>query len=446
MKKIINFFASLKLTLFLLFALALTSIIGTIIPQGLNKSQYAKHFSPIVFKIFDTLNLFDMYHSWWFITLLALLIINLIFCSLKHYKVTVKRIYDKNVLLTPDVEKTIILKENFSIPKKKFKLENTEKFIKENLSAEKFTKNVNNGETHFFVNKFKFSNFGYYIVHLSLIIIGIGAIIGGIFGFKGMVNIMEGDTVDKIMLRSMKVYPLDFKIKCIDFEIKFYPDGTPREYKSLVEIIDGEKKFQKEIKVNHPLKYKGITFYQASYGTVGQEVEIKVYDRINNKLILHKFVPLKMPVDLDNNTKFVIMNYSTNFQGFGPAVQIAVINNNMHTHFNTKPFIIFKNFPDFDLKHRDGKYYFQLGEANFKYYTGLQVTKDPGVNLVWIGCFIMTIGFFVTFFLINKKYWIRIREENNKVNITFAGSCRKNRIGFEKEYYDKLEKLKKIFS
>ena len=115
MKKIINFFASLKLTLFLLFALALTSIIGTIIPQGLNKSQYAKHFSPVVFKIFDTLNLFDMYHSWWFISLLALLIINLIFCSLKHYKVTLKRVYDKNVLLTPEVEKTIILKNNFSI-------------------------------------------------------------------------------------------------------------------------------------------------------------------------------------------------------------------------------------------------------------------------------------------------------------------------------------------
>ncbi len=446
MKKIVNFFASLKLTLFLLIVLALTSIIGTIIPQGLNKSQYAQHFSPFVFKIFNALNFFDMYHSWWFLTLLALLIINLIFCSLKHYKVTIKRVYDKNIILTPQVEKTIILKNSFSIPKKKFELEKVEKFIKEKLGSDKFIKNEVNGEIHYFLNKFRYSNFGYYIVHLSLIIIGIGAIIGGIWGFKGMVNIMEGDTVDKIMLRSMKVYPLDFKIKCIDFDIKFYPDGTPKEYKSLVEIIDGDKKFQKEIKVNHPLRYKGITFYQASYGTVGQEVEIKVYNRISKKLLFDKFIPLKMPIPLDNSTKFVVLNYSDNFQGFGPAAQIAIVKNNMHTHFNTKPFIIFKNFPDFDLKHRDGKYYFQLGNANFKYYTGLQVTKDPGVNLVWLGCFIMTIGFFITFFLINKKYWIRIKEDKNKVNITFAGSCRKNRIGFEKEYYNKLEEFKKIFS
>ena len=446
MKKIVKFFASLKLTLFLLFALALTSIIGTLIPQGLNKSQYAQHFSPLVFKIFDTLNLFDMYHSWWFITLLALLIINLIFCSLKHYKVTIKRIYDKNIVLTKDVEKTIILKNSFTVPKKKFSLKKIEDFIKKHLGTEKYLKTEKDNEIHYFISKFRYSNFGYYVVHLSLIIISIGAIIGGIWGFKGMVNIMEGDTVNKIMLRSMKVYPLSFKIKCLDFDIKFYPDGTPKEYKSLVEIIDGAKKFKREIKVNHPLTYKGITFYQASYGVVGQEVEVKVYNRMDNKLTFHNFVTLKTPVTLDNQTKFVVMNYSNNFQGFGPAAQVVVINNNMHTHFNSKPFIIFKNFPDFDLKHREGKYYFVLGDANFKYYTGLQVTKDPGVWLVWFGCFLMIIGFFIAFFLINKKYWIRIKFENNKVNITFAGSCRKNRIGFEKEYYEKLEKIKNIFS
>ncbi len=445
MKRIINFLSSLKLTLFLLFALALTSIIGTIIPQGLNRSEYIQHFSPITFKIFDFFDLFNMYHSWWFITLLALLIINLIFCSLKHYKTTIKRVYDKNKVLTPQVENTIILRKKFDVPKKKFNYGIIEKFIKENLKAKKFEKTVLEKETHYFINKNRFSNFGYYIVHLSLIIIAIGAIIGGVFGFRGMVNIMEGDTVNRIMLRNMKIYKLPFKIKCIDFDIKFYPDGTPKEYKSLVEIIDGNKKFKRSIRVNHPLKYKGITFYQASYGTVGQEIRIVVYDRKTGKKIFDKIVPMKIPVDLDNETQFVVMNYSNNFQGFGPAAQIAVVNKNMHTHFDTRPFLIFKNFPDFDLKHRKGKFYFQLGQANFKYYTGLQVTKDPGVNIIWLGCFIMTLGFYITFFLIHKKYWIRIREEDKKVEITFAGSCRKNRVGFEKEFYEKLEILKQLF-
>ena len=445
MKKIVNFFASLKLTLFLLFTLALTSIIGTLIPQGLSKSQYASHFNPIVFKIFDKLNIFDMYHSWWFVTLLALLIVNLIFCSIKHYKVTVKRIYDRNVLLTPEVERTIILKSTFTVPQKKFDLSKIEDFIKNHLKSHKFIKNEVNGEIHYFINKFKFSNFGYYVVHLSLIIIAIGAIIGGIWGFKGNVNIVEGGTADKIMLRNMKIKPLGFKIKCLDFEVKFYPDGTPKEYKSVLEIIDGNKKFTKAIRVNHPLHYKGITFYQASYGTAGQKVRIRVYDRDTQKLVFDKFVPLRVPVSLDNKTQFVVMNYTNNFQGFGPAAQIAVVRDFMHSHFDTRPFVIFKNFPDFDLKHRNGKYYFQLIDAKFKYYTGLQVTKDPGVNLIWLGCFIMTVGFFITFFLINKKFWIRIYNEQNKFKITFAGSCRKNRLGFEKEFYEKLEILKSLF-
>ena len=40
----------------------------------------------------------------------------------------------------------------------------------------------------------------------------------------------------------------------------------PKEYLSKVTVIDGEKTIKKDITVNGPLDYKGLRFYQATYG------------------------------------------------------------------------------------------------------------------------------------------------------------------------------------
>ncbi len=76
-----DLFCSLKLTMFLLISLAITSIIGTVIPQG-PPQEYLEQISPAKFKLYQSLGFFDMYHSWWFILLLYLLTLNLVSCSI----------------------------------------------------------------------------------------------------------------------------------------------------------------------------------------------------------------------------------------------------------------------------------------------------------------------------------------------------------------------------
>ncbi len=438
---IVKFFSSLKLTLFVLFSLAATSIIGTIIPQDLPKSKYAAHFSHFTYKLLDFFGIFDMYHSWWFLALLSLLIVNLIFCSLKHYKVTYNRVFKENPILSPEVEKTILHKTEITVSSKKFNISKVEEFIKKFLKAKKFQKNQKDGEVHFFVNKNKFADFGYYIVHLSLIIIAIGAIIGSVFGFKGYINIPVGQSKDFIFSRKAGVKELGFKIKCLDFNIQFYPNGTPKEYRSKVEVIDNGKSFQADILVNHPLKYKGIKFYQASYGTMGQKVYIEVIDRNSKKVVFNGEVNLGDVVSLNNkNLKFMVERYSDNFQGFGPAARIVVFSG-MTPEAN---FLIFKNYPDFDAKHRNGKYTFILKKASFSYYTGLQVSKDPGVNIVWFGCFLMIMGLLISFFVYHKKFWVKVVEGKKNTTVLFAGSMRKNRLNFDQEFEKLSEKFKEV--
>lgn len=80
--KIWDFFSSVKLTIVLLLSLAATSIVGTLIPQNQDPTAYFQAFGAYLFRLFNILDLFDMYHSWWFQLLLLLLTINIIVCSI----------------------------------------------------------------------------------------------------------------------------------------------------------------------------------------------------------------------------------------------------------------------------------------------------------------------------------------------------------------------------
>jgi cytochrome c biogenesis protein len=66
-------------------------------------------------------------------------------------------------------------------------------------------------------------------------------------------------------------------------------------------------------------------------------------------------------------------------------------------------------------------------------YTGLQVTRDPGVWVVYTGFILLCIGPLVAFFGSHKKLWIRLQDRNGMTVVTVAGTAHKNRIGFERE-------------
>ena len=95
-----------------------------------------------------------------------------------------------------------------------------------------------------------------------------GALIGSIFGYKGHLHLAEGETVSQLD-RSAGAEPikLPFSIRLDRFILKLYPSGVPSEYRSKVRVIEGGRvTHQAEIRVNHPLTWRGVTFYQHSYG------------------------------------------------------------------------------------------------------------------------------------------------------------------------------------
>ena len=69
-----------------------------------------------------------------------------------------------------------------------------------------------------------------------------------------------------------------------------------------------------------------------------------------------------------------------------------------------------------------------------KYYTGLQVISDKGISIIWVGCFLIICGLFISFYTSHKKLWIRILPNNEEMIVEIGAISYKDRSGFEKEF------------
>ena len=434
---IFDLFRSLKLTISLLILLASLSIIGTLITQNAARSEYIQRYGPGLYEVLNFFNLFDMYHSLWFKAILIFLMINLVTCSLHRFPGVWKQISrepnsggleDSMLKALPYVEKVrtpnlreVKAEENIRSYLKKWfgnpRLIETEKAIT------------------FYSEKGRFSRLGVYVTHLSLLIILIGGLIGSQFGFKGFVNILEGETVDQIYERGENgeiPRPLSFSVRCDDFNITYYdlkrPEKHVKEYTSHLTILEnGKEVLKKTVQVNHPLHYKGLAFYQSNYGTA-HDITLGIQLRNKKEMAVFK-APEGVTVPVPNSNIFIrVLKYASQVHNFGEGVQVVLFKPNQEP----QPFWLLKNFPKLDER-RGGEFTLTLEGITSKDYTGLQVTKDPGVWVVWIGCGLMIFGLIVSFFFSHQRVWVRIPKSPGG-EIVLASSTNKNRMGFEKTF------------
>ena len=168
--KIWDFFSSVKLTIVILLSLAATSIIGTLIPQNEDPAAYLKAFGGYLFRLFDILDLFDMYHSWWFQLLLILLTINIISCSIDRISVNRRILFVKKPSFKLPRFRNIKHKEKFDNSRSPEQL----KGIYQKLVTRHFRKShIETTENGFAIygEKGRWTRFGVYTVHFSVILL-----------------------------------------------------------------------------------------------------------------------------------------------------------------------------------------------------------------------------------------------------------------------------------
>jgi len=435
MDRVWEFFISVKLAIVTLIVLASTSILGTIIEQNQPPEKYHQIYEDWAFALMDRMNLFDMYHSAWFLLMLVLFTVNLSCCTIDRFPKMLKVVRNPRTKLDGGLEKSLSLSDRW---KKKGNLSEWAAKYAEALSGS-FSKpkvTEGGGEVHLYAETGVASRFGVYVTHLSIIIIFIGAIVGNRFGFKGYVNLTEGDSITQVPVRGgIAMQNLGFTVRCNAFTLETYPSGQPKAYKSDLSVIDGGREVvRKTIVVNDPLQYNGIWFYQSSYGQAGGATAQVTVARKDGSQVRTLALAANEPVPIDGYGIVRGVDYAQNFQGKGPALQVVVAKPGQPA----ASFWLVQGRPDLD-RERGDSLVFSFRGLSTKMFTGLQVAKDPGVNIVWLGCALMVIGLMMAFFLSHQRVWVRLRKgTDGRVEVVLAGTASRNRLAFEKRF-EKLQ-------
>jgi len=82
-------------------------------------------------------------------------------------------------------------------------------------------------------------------------------------------------------------------------------------------------------------------------------------------------------------------------------------------------------------------YKFDFRDMEMGYYTGLEVSHEPGQWLVWGGVLLMGLGLFVAFYLVHMRVWIAaVTNPQGNLVLWIGGQANKNRDRFEEKFND----------
>jgi len=447
-----EFFASLKLAMFLFIMLAMTATIGTVIQQGERPEVYVKEYGEQTYLWFVRLGFTDVYHTWWFTSLLALLCVNSLTCFYKRFPAIWRSMQQDKVNVGLPFIKG--MKHSIEMAVQGSKEAVAEGMVR--MLAEKgyrvLAKN-DPKEVTLYATKGVMGRVGAHVAHLSATVIVLGGLIGSYWGFQEFGVCLEGQTYH--------IPKGKFDLKIDKFWIDYHENGSVKSYNSTLTVIDqGAPATTKTITVNDPLVYKGIWFYQSSYGDAWDRVEvarINIKDKDTDKVVGTVDLEWKKEKSLDklglklamtdfvadfgfNSSEKVV--YSKTVEHENPAIRLAITEQKTPRAqaVQATPWI-FYHYPDlFDIQ--GSRYRFELVGYQPKKFTGLQITKDPGVNIVWVGSTMIVVGITLSSFIYHRRLWAKVIPGAGGVTVHIGGNTHKSQIDFQKEFRKLTERIK----
>ncbi len=432
-----NLFSSTLFGVSLLLIIAVVAMVGTIIQQGRPIQYYSGLYGITTTEWIVKLSFDKIFGSLWMIIPTMLLIINLIYTTLSRM---------------PGILKSVAIPSRFRGSSKindTIPIKNREEAKKRvaNILKSHHYKIYDLADGSLFAHKGVISRFGFAVVHLSLLIVLLGALLGAIYGYKNYIVIDSGDT---------KAVPaINASIKVDRFWINYWPDGSIKQYNSKLSIIKNSKVVHTQtIDVNHPMDYGGMRFFQSGYGKSYNKIKKAVavlYNKQSKKIVGD-------PISVQWNKWFNIGLYSAKIVEFVPDFYFNAKNgyissksfkyNNPALRLQIKgpkgtPSFIweFLKYPSFDLRSFKSGNALIVSSITPLYYTGLQYARNPGANLIWFGAAVMIIGFIMSFFMYYRR--IQMNFSDDESLLTLSGISYKQNELFIKEFQKISDKIKK---
>lgn len=313
---LLEFLGSMNLAIALLMAVAIASVIGTVVLQNQPYVDYVTRFGSFWFEVFRVLGLYDVYTTAWFLGILAFLVLSTSVCiyrnapgmlrEMRHYRVNARRESLRGFSHNQEWQLDLSPEE-------------AEARATRALHEGKFRLRRKAHNEHVVVAGMRgaLNRVGYLFTHAAVVIICIGGLIDGNVGlklkaetgrivplkddmlvsaippasrlkpgeslsFRGNRTIPEGAMINGVILNLADGYVLQelpFAIEVKDFRIEYYPTGQPKSFESDLVIHDDKlaQPLAQTIAVNHPLIYRGYAIYQSSFGDGGTKLELRAW-------------------------------------------------------------------------------------------------------------------------------------------------------------------------
>jgi len=430
-KETIDYLSSVRLTVVILIALAVLAAVGTVVGQNKLPEEYVMRFGHTVYRGLSLLSVTDIYHSVYFNALLMLLAVNITLCT---FSFAPKRITALRSM--PAKEKSYPVSETLVCPRPEEEvIARVLKSVRRPLCRTTIT--GRGGETIVVSAVHPVFSLGAVIVHISILMIIVGGLISSLFGYSGDMIIIEGGSSREVFLDRKHMVVLDFSVELNRFTFNRYEDGTPREYRSDITIVDGTARTDASLTVNHPAEHEGVRFYQTSFGKEMDYATIEILSREGKSVFsgnAYWSIPVAVP---GRDMTFTIVRNSPEFMDLGPAVQLLITDGKEKYDLWT-----FINYPDFD-RERGGAFVFVLKDYHEVPYSGITAVKEPGLPLVFSGFILICIGFLFPIASSMGSYRVGICPDASNTKITVEGAPGKLKVGFDAVFKRFVEGIRK---
>ncbi len=284
---------SMRVALFLLFLLAVSAVPGSIVPQReanpLAAADWAER-NPDLAVWAERLGLFDVYSTPWFSSVYLLLMISLVGCIIPrigtHWRALRARPPAPPSLLTrmPGYRETTVAGTPEQVLAAAERALRARRFRVDRVTDSRARPGTSAG-TAVAAERGYLKETGNLLFHLSLVLLLVSVALGGLFGYRGSVLVVEGDGFANSPIQydgltagarfdARNLPP--FALTVDEFVMEFEPDGpamgSPSEFEAEVtlEAFPGAPAEQRTVRVNSPLSIDGTLVHLLNPGYAPQ--------------------------------------------------------------------------------------------------------------------------------------------------------------------------------
>ena len=395
-------------------------MLGTIIEQDQSIETYKMNY-PLTNPVFGFLTwdrilqfgLDHVYKTWWFFILILLFGISLISCTflqqLPSLKIARRCQFFRTTGQFYRLKFSTIL-NNFSFNKILLR-------IKDNKYSIFQQKNI------IYCYKGLIGRIAPIIVHLSMILVLLGTIIGSLFGFKAQEIVPKTETfhIQNILTNGQLTVVPKTSARINDFWITYTKNKTISQFYSDISILDneGNERNRKTISVNYPLISDNVYYYQTDWNLIGLR-----FQNMKNEIIEY---PL---INVFSNQSKVWLTWISNNSSLNEGI-IAIIDN-------------LEGYSS--IYNQNGQFLgnIELNETiNFQFpltlleiisSTGLQIKTDPGIPVIYLGFFFLMVSTLISY-ITYSQIWIV--QKNQQIFI--GGTTNRAIFEFELEFFKFLK-------